>query len=984
MKNGDPHEPKHEDIEANRKPLNSNGAVTSPSLVRSLRNLAHEAYIWKTALGILGILMYGAYQSVIAVSAKISALSVHLRPTDLMAIVGIAGFIACVLALFGVSICTGYFAWTIWRSNPQHKDGRLTSVDSTDVTSQVSVGMIGLCKSFLSKSYNTRRFDYFHLLQFWTRLSACFLIIGSGLIGILQRFVSESIHSTYLNRTLNSVHVIVGVAYLFISIYHLATGRPHLAEILKSLRNTSSVTEIKLFEENLAEFFWKSAKWDYALISVVWLTTLLPDRPFHLAFIIPLMATWLFTMGRSEKMLKLVIATLVARSIIIGLLVSWSAEIAAKVGYIEFGVAVIPASLFSELAFWITLAAVLAMFRHVRQALKDRAGELDAAYKAEAKARSEAERLQKDAECDHHRERDARLNEEFLRYALENLSAARGDAVFVKDQGRRFVFANIVLLRMLAPVVRNKSLPFKIENEGTNEEYVRWSDIQYKTDDDLGIDLEEYRNSDRQILNGEIEHYSKYEQTFLPTAPIGTMLWTTKEPIRTANGEIAGLVGCVVPGLPKEMQEMSEYLVQSLPVYASMKDKDGYIVWANDNHLAMLATRIDELLIEQGLTHLTTTNDTRAKLRAINNGRGPTDKDLYGESGEKYAQRDAKIMSIAKTHRGTVVEFDSKMESFIREEFPTQERDEVFPIKGWIENHRFPRTDHGQWVEVWKMPWWKNKIQRGVTSRCVNGILVFFRDHHKTYLRKSVIWRWLDRHFSLIFEGTARILKHKKEHATARAMRVPMIMRRLLHWVRDFVDKAESRLPLSNTQRKLAELTSLLEIVENCYHERVKVHCVLDDASLLIRTGADELFGIVIVLVMNAIEATISQSDGGELAPVLVKITSSQQRFLDISIEDQAGIFDENQAAKINRLEGLHREDGKPGGGFFVAKSLAVHMVRLCGEEDATELARSCIQIKPGAHGFGAHVFVQLPLSALHAVSSLGKHDEFQKPRESR
>ena len=128
---------------------------------------------------------------------------------------------------------------------------------------------------------------------------------------------------------------------------------------------------------------------------------------------------------------------------------------------------------------------------------------------------------------------------------------------------------------------------------------------------------------------------------------------------------------------------MSEYLGGSLPIYASMKDLEGHVVWANEKHLKKWEPRIDYLLEKEGLLDLLA-QPVHAKLKALDGGSGPTDVHLYGEIGREYQTRDAQIVVAARNAAGDRNLFFDEMNKVIRGWYPKL-HDVSYPDRGWME-----------------------------------------------------------------------------------------------------------------------------------------------------------------------------------------------------------------------------------------------------------------------------------------------------------
>ena len=577
--------------------------------------------------------------------------------------------------------------------------------------------------------------------------------------------------------------------------------------------------------------------------------------------------------------------------------------------------------------------------------------------------------------------RDAQAKETLLRKALGSLGTKQLHAVFAKNAKRQFIFANDILLKGLAPIAKQNG--FALENGRA-----KWEDVYLKTDKDLQIDCEDYKRSDDIILAGKEPYFEGPEETFDASEPEGTVIWTCKEPIREGD-TVIGLIGYAVPGLPIEIQKLTDFLFSKLPIYASIKNDKGHIIWANDKHLKKLKGRIDELLKKQKRKKCLK-YPLLARLRAINNNTGPTDEDLYGIDGLQYRQRDQDIIARARAHTGDEEAFESEIEDLIRKWYK-HERDGKYPDKGWMEFHRFPGEENARWVEVWKFPWWEEVVEHEHRNWRVKGVLVFFEDRHKHFLRKSVIWRWIETHLKRANEASVGMLGSALHHGTARpeqllrlsAFGLPRMLRRMLIWFKAFVDETQEKVTFSQRKRTTNDLALLLKAVEESYSNgaerksysdksgRVAIRYYPPNPHVTFESHGDDLFAIIIALAMNAVEATL-RSGIDPFPPVTVRL-QIQKDTVVASVSDEVQCPGTEELNSINDLKAL-KADGEPGGGFFLAKRLAMHLSGLATKgrfppEQALVIRKSQFQ--------GAEALLRLPSSVL-------KIETVSRPRNAR
>jgi signal transduction histidine kinase len=330
---------------------------------------------------------------------------------------------------------------------------------------------------------------------------------------------------------------------------------------------------------------------------------------------------------------------------------------------------------------------------------------------------------------------------------------------------------------------------------------------------------------------------------------------------------------------------------------------------------------------------------------------------------------DNAIKARAKLHQGTPEQFDNTLNQLVNEKFGTN-RDLPYPTQGWMEYHRFPDSARGLWIEVWKKPWWENYTKDGVSKWRAKGILVFFEDKDKTYLRRSVVWRWLSNHIRLANEANARLLRSRLPFRRPEPLdeelcdyRLSQLLRRALVTFRAFVEEKDNPIVLSSEVRNSDDLKMLLYLVESCYKRNMPAFAIqltLPNPSITFRHHGDDLLAILVVLAINATEATLLHpAIGDKPHPVEVLVRLENRHTLFATVTDQAIGFTADKARMINNFELLHEVDGAPGGGFFLAKRLALHI------QGKHTMNGECLVIKPNPSGRGAVVTLRLPLVAL-------------------
>lgn len=205
-----------------------------------------------------------------------------------------------------------------------------------------------------------------------------------------------------------------------------------------------------------------------------------------------------------------------------------------------------------------------------------------------------------------------------------------------------------------------------------------------RTDLELGNDRAEYLESDRIVLT-EGRNWEGFEPNFEIDDDV-PVVYTTKRPI-IENGSVVGLVGICEPGTPRLVEEAASRLFSDMPIFASLKDREGYVKWAN----RALCER------DVGLT--------LREILSMNDGRGATDIDLYGtKDAKKFRELDREVMELARKTLASGMALTS---------------DCMIPKKEW---HYFKVDGRQSKVEVTKVPW------VNIPEKKVLGVLVFYHE----------------------------------------------------------------------------------------------------------------------------------------------------------------------------------------------------------------------------------------------------------------
>ena len=849
------------------------------------------------------------------------------------ALLGPWGLIAAIGVVCGLASAVGLFAAVIYLI----REGLRLQKASGEygLPSLLPSKVLRTCRNLIVGIYDQRSFSHLHTVQILLRSLVVLFVCASATWSLSGRSDSSTANAMQLVMAMNAVHICASVFYSAAIATHFFNGRRQLLSLEQAGNQYNEGDPYAI----VARCFWSGARIDLIFVSLVWITTLLPNRPFHLAYILPMMGTWLFEGERALRTFVLVITGLLGRFTMVAMVAQFGTATASSLGYHgNYGILLLLWALLPELAFWLTLGILLAILRHLRWKAKAKAITLD----------------------------NALAKESLLRRAFEILSANQGDVVFAKDILRRFIFANEVLLDRFA----------KIEEARGNKHADRasvWAAMDGKTDKELRIDRDIYERSDQGVLRsqgGASDHYADFEPAFDPSAPQGSTIWTRKEAIRNTDGEVIGLVGCVVDGLPVQMQKMCTYLTSKLPIYASMKDADGYIVWANDRHLERMRPAITRLIKDQQII-LEDGADLRARFKAINNGRGPKDVDLYEESvGTKYRTRDLELMQCAENCAGDPANFEARLTTIIREWFP-ESKHRSYPEDGWMEYHKFPDADRPVWVQVWKMPWWEESAGRPSAVPKLKGLLVFFQDHHRSYMKESVVWRWLRGHLYRAEESSKELLNSSIKSPIDSPGSVAMsylelssLMRSLLLWFETSVEERDNEAQVPTQRRDLKDLEALLVVLEQCWRGKVPIQKDFGDVALSFERGGDWLFGSIVCLLMNAIESTINgQRDAWNLSAVRLQIRKDSANTLVATIEDNGCSLSNDACKRIFELGSPSSKGGAPGGGVYLAKYLTMRILKLM-PAPATGGPSEAVALQPNPQGLGMIATIRVPMEA--------------------
>jgi len=495
----------------------------------------------------------------------------------------------------------------------------------------------------------------------------------------------------------------------------------------------------------------------------------------------------------------------------------------------------------------------------------------------------------------------------------------------------------------------------------------------------LGLDAEKLDKLDRE-LGERTPSFEDFEPNFAVTNPHHKAIWTTKLRICGPDGkkDIVGLVGEANDSQPEQMRRLAERLTNSLPIYALMKEVDprkgtSHVQWSSRSHLDKIEGRLKQLARAQGLSELLDqpSYPRELLLQRINKGKGPTDEDLYGppkgtqtglsplDHWRHYHVDDVAIVEkaaavIHKLSSDGMEAPEASVHEELDEELKAwaattrQKRVEKYPVRGWIERHRFPNSNEDKWVEVRKWPWIESRTENGKKKLFVRGVLVIFEDVTESHIRRNVIWRWVRRHLKHAERASSVYLR---DHTLTRTdgsdvSDTPLLQLELLMlgWFRKMVDRPDDPHELDGKPRDTGELRVLINVLE-CMEKRCKVNVQGLDRPLLFKKGGRDLFAVILVLLINAGQSTVERKRRGGDHVFLDDMMAATLTFetveenLVITIRDRGVGFAPEDKARI--MAGLCWGNGyvdswstdaysqnagervlMPGGGILLAKYL--------------------------------------------------------------
>lgn len=870
----------------------------------------------------------------------------------------------------------------------------------------------------IGESYLGRHYAGILHVQFGLRMLLVLTVLISALTSLGHRIDPRAPEAIQLVKICNIAQIYICAAFLLYSVVrHFLYDAKQLSKLQTQYTEKRAGAEkdwqkLQKIEEESDEqasaVFFRIGWIDIVVISLIWCLTLLPDKEFYLAYMLPLAGVWLVERkDQSVGMIWAVVILVVLRGALVMSLRIYEPQLSAALGITRGDrLWLYAGSIIPKFALLAAVAFLAVTLRHVHLKLRSRiADTLDllksatdqvVTREAEAaklktcldEAMTKAKTLVGDfgkAQQDWQSLNDAltalgarfddtqqRLStaeqHALLQSALAKLSDREGHAVFIKDIHRRFVYANDDFLRLITPTLHENAVLARDEKPHLLRVQpgapIRLEDIRGRNDREIGIETQEYIDSDNAVLglpdsaipndadrlykpNRSSDHFEGAERGFSDPQGSTPRFWTIKQALRDERepDKVWGLVGEVLHGEQEFVRRLSPKLLDEFPLFVSVKEPDGHVIYMNRAMLDRMSPKLKECA--ENSSGFDKTPDKL--LATIGRRRGPTDTDLYGrELAEEYRQIDQELKRVADEFIGWMNEKTGNnrlaLNSPEAQAELTRRLSMIEPIRskgvhnypqdGWIEFHRFPKEKSGSWVEVRKLPIIQ-ETQRGAEVVLeYKGILVVFQDVTPMYLRRCSDWHWVEEHFRNARRASVYKPKSKLGLSDPKSLPLLSLLQAMLRWLRRAIDGGQ--LELQKMPHEISELQTILALTEDMYDSKVKVELNVAESvpSCLPRAGYF-FFGVVLALTMNAIEARLRAKREGRVAddegaPVRISLTRKTNETTDrllLVVEDPVAGLESETIARINAREMLRHceQTGRklPGGGLLLADRLA-------------------------------------------------------------
>lgn len=455
-------------------------STARPSSFRSLfirlKDFVYNVYI-------AGVVVYATATAVgfiYKLSFNLPAGFWSVNPSDFRFPFFFLGSLAVLLTSIGAISVAGRFSFLAWSSRTGHPHA----------------GLFESCRNAFVRIQMDRQFHELYNLQ--TGLRFCFIcsVVVAAMIGLAS--FEKPPHVDFVIVVSNCFHILLSTAYLVTSrlLYRSHTRlllRLRISED-KDPQDASPIAQ---------RVFWSSTILDLIFITLVYCSTLLPFRPFHFGYIIPVVTSWLLFSRLFTQAFVFILVGCILHLCLQLVVVTGDHQVAANIGLDGWRSLLPIGEFFLAIIFWFTIALILTFLHHAHRMERAKAAELGQSLQVS----------------------------ERVRLALEALSQKH--AVFAKDIQQRFFFVNEQFRQDFARLRAQEG------QRGSNVRLSRVTpeEILGKTEIEIGLGSPESEANDREILLGSAE-FSGFEPGYS-----GSLRWTRKVRILDHEGNIIGLVG---------------------------------------------------------------------------------------------------------------------------------------------------------------------------------------------------------------------------------------------------------------------------------------------------------------------------------------------------------------------------------------------------------------------------------------------------------
>jgi hypothetical protein len=279
------------------------------------------------------------------------------------------------------------------------------------------------------------------------------------------------------------------------------------------------------------------------------------------------------------------------------------------------------------------------------------------------------------------------------------------------------------------------------------------------------------------------------------------------------------------------------------------------------------------------------------------------------------------------------------------------------------------------------MPWWEKRVVENEITYVVKGVLVFFEDVHASYLRERIFWHAVNKHLMHVTRASENMLKSVSKSQSDlfnlldSCLSIGEIVRRMLFSFQEFVEGRAINLSDKSNLGSEA-LDNLLRTVEAALRPAVDLE--LNFEKFLCDWRGEDLFCIVLALVVRAAEATQLFCDNHVTLPVVCVSLKIQDNFLRIAVTDRAiPHAHQSNVHSTNNPFGWASVSEKymPGEGYYIAKNIAMQLwnewarVNRTTPPDLDTVFRSTPNLE---YPTGSVVSVDLPIDVFRKAPKAG------------